>query len=104
MTLVACIMVMDSDDTQVFQVIYNVIFALLYICYLVNFKPLKSKEAHGIELFTEFCFLTFGYTVMCFTFFVPDAETRFQIGWGSVCIISLNLVVNMVLILRGLLK
>jgi hypothetical protein len=70
---------------------------------LVEYKPFKEKSTQRTELFTEVCFYLFGYTVMCFTNFVPDAETRFQIGWVSNGIISLNLVANIVLIIVAIL-
>jgi hypothetical protein len=68
---------------------------------LMKYMPFKEKSMQITELFTEFCFYTFSYTVMCFTNFVPDAERRFQIGWVANGIIAVNLAANMVLIIIG---
>jgi len=76
MALVYTIFYLD-EDLAVFQVIINVVSGLLYSSYLVNFRPYESESTHFSELFTEICQLCFGYNMMIFTHFVPDAETRF---------------------------
>ena len=54
------------DDWAVFQALYNVSFSFFYIVYLVNVKPFKEKFIHNTELFTEICFLFFGYGLLYF--------------------------------------
>ena len=61
------------ENAAVFQAIYNTIFCLFYICYLVHFRPFVDKEKLSLELLTEICFLFFSYTILCYTYFVPEA-------------------------------
>jgi hypothetical protein len=65
--------------------------------YLVNFKPFKEKFIHNTELFTEICFLFFGYGLLYFNPIV-DGETMFNIGWYCIVVMSINLTVNIVIV------
>ena len=85
------------DDLAVFQTLYNVLFSLFYILYLVSYKPFETKLMQNTELLTEFCFLFFGYGLMHFNPIV-DAEMMFDIGWYCIVIVSINLSVNLALV------
>lgn len=87
---------------SVFQVLYNIVFCLIYVSYLTHVKPFISQSDYTTELFTELCFWSFSFVVICFTFFIPAAEDRFFIGWAGIGIVLVNLSYNMVLVVRGM--
>jgi hypothetical protein len=68
-------------NKSVFQGIYNIQACLFYLCYLLHCRPFTSKALHNQEVFTEICYLLFGYNLLVLGAFVPDGETKFFIGW-----------------------
>jgi len=52
-----------------------------------------------LELFNEICILGVGYHLLLFTDFVPEPEIKYSIGWSAIVLSSLNIVVNLVMIL-----
>ena len=52
------------------------------------------------EYFNECILMLTVYTFVCFTPFVPDVETKFYIGYVSIFIVILHLVVNIFIIFR----
>ena len=85
-----------------FQILYAIVSAMLYICYLINYRPLKCKEEGHLELFTEMCMLLFIYTMLTFTDFTEDIDTKYQMGWVAIAIFFFNLLINLWAVFRGL--
>lgn len=61
-------------------------------------KPFRDKSKNWLELFNEFSTLIVNYHLMMFTDFVPDLNTREQIGQSLVYCTAGNLVINLVLV------
>jgi hypothetical protein len=89
-------------DWAVFQAIYNLNFSFFYILYLVNFRPFKDNFQHKKELFTEFCFLMFGYGLLHFNP-ILDPEMLWKVGWYCIGVISLNLSLNALVVIVDIL-
>ena len=44
------------------------------------------------------------YHLLCFTDYVPNPDTRHQVGWSVVSVISINLIINISLIAKDILR
>jgi hypothetical protein len=73
----------------------------MYIPYLILNRPFKDQSDHHLELFTEGCILMFIYTFLCFTDFILEPETRYNVGWVAIIIFMINLLGNLVVVIRG---
>ena len=51
------------------------------VIFIQWFKPLNSEFANNMETFNECTMICMNYLLMCFTNFVPEAETRSEIGF-----------------------
>ena len=70
------------------------------IIYLVYFFPLKERKMVKLETFNEITTVVLMYHLMCFSNFVPEAETRNQIGFSFIGIASMNILVHFYLLAR----
>ena len=68
--------------------------------YLIHHRPLTDRNKQNQELFTETCFLLFGYNLSLLGSFAPDGETKFNIGWIEIVILSINLVAAFLVIVK----
>ena len=53
------------------------------------------------EYFNECILMLTVYTIICFTPFVPEVETKFYIGYMAISLVVLHLVVNLLIIFRS---
>ena len=60
------------------------------------FKLLKQSN---LQLFNEWCLLLSCYLYFTLTDFVPDAKTRYQVGFYLIWVITFNFAVNVIMIL-----
>jgi hypothetical protein len=57
--------------------------------------------SNALELFNESCLLIMSYHLLFFTDYVlDDPYIQYDIGFSVICIMSLNIIVNMALILK----
>ena len=73
----------------------------MYLNYIIQNRPFLNKEENKLELFTEGCITMFIYTFFCFTNFIPEPETRFMVGWVAMAIFLVNVLGNLVVVVRG---
>ena len=59
----------------------------------IKTRELKSRTA--MDQFNEVKLLFIMYHIICFTAFVPDAETRFLIGYSCMAFVAAGLLINM---------
>ena len=71
------------------------------VIFLQLYKPLESNFANNIETFNEATVILMTYFLMCFTDFVPDAETRSELGNYYNGVSLGNIVVHMLIMLGG---
>ena len=67
-----------------------------HVIILLLIKPFKGgRKQLKKEIFNEIAIMFVSYTVMCFSDFVPDPETRFYIGYVSIGIVCLHLLISL---------
>jgi len=64
-------------------------------------EPFELRRKNELELFNEVTVMFALYHLICFSDFVPDPSMRFSIGYSICTIMSIQLVVNMFLVLRN---
>ena len=69
--------------------------------YLQWFKPLESNFANNIETFNEVTTIVLTYFLLCFSDFVPEPETRSELGIHYNNTTFLNMAVHLYIMLRG---
>ena len=57
--------------------------------------PFKTAGEKKMELFNEVILILVFYTMMCFTQFVPEVETKEKIGYVSASLVALHFLVNL---------
>lgn len=57
-----------------------------------------------LEIFNELTYLSTLYCLVHFNIYVPEAETRYTIGWIFIGIILFNILVNILVLLGVLFK
>ena len=61
-------------------------------------KPLESRLAQGIEMMNECTAIFLTYGLLCFTDFVPSEDTRTDIGYYYIGVISANILVHLIVL------
>ena len=69
--------------------------------YLQWYKPFESKFNNNIETFNEATAVVLTYLLFCFTDYVPDAATRYDLGFIYNAIIFSNIAVHVIIMLFG---
>jgi len=72
------------------------------ITYLYYVRPFKSKLQIYMEIINECFILTAVYFLVIFSEFVPNAKVRYNMGWGLISILSLQLLINIGVIVVNL--
>ena len=67
----------------------------LLMSYVAYNRPFNSSLLNNQEVLNEITVLLSSYTLFCYSDFVPDPYTRYQVGWASIGIILLNLAMNL---------
>ena len=77
-------------------------FLSLGLCiYLQWYKPFASNFQNNVETFNELTTLTLTYFLLCFTDFVPAAETRNDLGYYYNAVTFANLTVHVCIMLKS---
>ena len=69
--------------------------------YLLWYRPFAQNSLNHIEAFNEATILVLTYFLLCFTDFVLDAETRYNLGFYYIATSFFNMAVHMFLMLRS---
>ena len=67
---------------------------------LGQIEPLLTPSANRMEIYNSFSVLLLTYCLLCLTNFVPDAEARYNVGFGMIALTGQNILVNIYLISR----
>ena len=65
------------------------------LCVMEYTYPFKTKNERRMELFNEVILVCVLYTMMCFTQFVPEVETKEKVGYVSSGLVALHFLVNL---------
>lgn len=69
------------------------------IIVLLWFRPLDSPFAINMEVFNECTMIVLTYGLICFTDFVPEAETRHLVGYAYMGTSLFNIAVHLLFLL-----
>ena len=72
---------------------------MVNMSYLLHFKPHCSFYSTIVEIFNEVINLILMYHILCFTFFVPEANIRYLVGYSFIGFTVFNLSVHIILML-----
>lgn len=67
-------------------------------------NPFNSASQRKMEIFNESILLMVAYTIICFSAWIPNIETKFKIGYVSVGFVVIHLLINFSLITYNTLK
>ena len=67
---------------------------------LGQIEPLPTLYANRIEIYNSFSILLLIYCLLCLTQFVPDANARYQVGFGMIGLTGQNILVNIFIVTR----
>ena len=71
-------------------------FTVAQVIMMILIKPFEGgRKQLNKEMFNEIIVIFVSYTVMCFSDFVPDPETRFYIGYVSIGIVCIHLFISL---------
>lgn len=86
------------DELSGLQIILFQVSNLLYLAYIISYKP--QFEQQKLEIFNESCTLLLTCLLPCFTHFLPNAGLQYHIaGYAFISIFCLNLLLNLSLVL-----
>jgi hypothetical protein len=72
---------------------------IIAVCVMEYAYPFKTQGERRMELFNEVILILVLYTMMCFTQFVPEVDTREKIGYVSSGLVALHFLVNLAIML-----
>lgn len=82
------------------QLATQYLFSVFMVIYLTYFRPLELFFTNRLEAFNECCCVVLMYHIMCFSDFVPSAETRNGLGYSFIVSIFANVAVHLFFMLR----
>ena len=68
------------DQSLVIQIGVQIIFAMLSMMLIMQYRPYESSFANKLEIFNEACVTMLMYIGLCFTENIPDPGARSRIG------------------------
>jgi hypothetical protein len=77
------------------QLAIQTMISLFMVSYILWFRPLESSFATKMEVMNEKTILLQMYMLMCFTDFVPEPETRNEIGIAYMGISVGNILIHL---------
>ena len=95
-----CISLVCWREPVSIQIVLQMAFSMAYIGTVAWYRPFETALANRLEIFTECVTLGALYTLMLFTDFVPEAQTRYMCGVYFIGLLMVYLAVHLIVILR----
>ena len=85
-------------------ILYDVLIGQIFLIwgqstialFIIEFtRPFKTQAERRMEIFNEVILMLVLYTMMCFTDFVPEIETKMLIGWVACTLVALHFSINL---------
>ena len=73
--------------------------SIMMATYAIRSKPFHDMNQNYLDIFNEICISLMSYLTLCFTDFVFQATTKYELGWWAVVVFATNLAVNILYIL-----
>ena len=86
---------------QIYLVTTQSLISLLIVEYV---RPFSSPSQRRMELFNEVLLILLLYTMMCFTPWISDVETKYQTGYLSCLLVAFHFVFNISIMLVASLR
>ena len=83
-----------TSQTLILQIYLIVAQSLISVIILEYVRPLKSSSARKNEIFNEVVMILLLYTLISFTEWGPNIETKFMLGFVTCGLVSLHLLIN----------
>ena len=91
-------------DRSYFQIQFIIFKCSIYMIYSGSFRPFEIPFVNTMDLINETLTLMCSYSLITFSAFVPDAETRYLCGWELIVLVLFTLALNLVVIIGQGLK
>ena len=85
-------------DYPVFQILLFILPTLAVIVMIGLARPLATPFENKQEMYNNFSILLISYCLLCFTLFVPEPETRYNIAYVLILLTIQNIVVSLIII------
>ena len=92
--VVICISVVFYQEGLWAQILICIMMSVFLIISAGTLNPSLSRADMYMERFNETRLIIIVYHIMCFTDFIPDSETRFNVGFSCIAIIMGGLLIN----------
>lgn len=92
--------VIFMQDFPVIQIYLFILPTMAVLICLGQVQPLPSLIENRLELSNSFQILLISYCLLTFTKFVDDAGVRYNMGYAIVCLTCLNILYNLVYIVK----
>ena len=86
------------------QILIQLYLAVTVAGYLLHFKPLDSSFKNRIEVFNECFAMLTNYTLLYFTNFVTEVETRSQYSYSFIACLGISFLVHMIFLIASNIK
>ena len=87
------------EDLLWAQLAIHINISVFMIIFLLTYWPFESFFAVRMAVMDECTILVLSYFLLCFTDFVPEAETRSEIGHFYVAVVLVNVLVHFIFLL-----
>ena len=74
------------------------------VIYLLQLWPLSTPGAVLLEVFNEATIVVLTYHMICFTDFVPDANTRYPVGYSYIAFASASLLIHILIMMTNFIR
>ena len=96
--LVLALSIVLLGDYLWLQIFLSFLSAVGNAVFLLHAKPYTTKWTNQIEVFNDCTFICICYSLICFSYFVPLAEGRYNAGFGFIGLALLNLTIHLILL------
>ena len=96
--MLSFIVILLTQHTLI-QIFLFWIVSLIHQRYLLVYTPYESKKLNFIEIFNEIIFFTAINLMILFSDYLRDPYLKYNLGWGFISLIVLQIAVNFILII-----
>ena len=88
----------------IWQIFAKAMMIIIAVNLIGHVEALHTKERQLLEYINEVIIMQVLYTMICFSPFVPEIETRYLVGFWCIVLVSFHLILNMSMICYASLK